>query len=222
MMSDMSNKDFFGQVTFKDYDDAFLYNNSIDEKIAADLINQKILNPPVKYKSTTEQGNALEEVVDYFLKHSGFVQDTARNKKNRIHDLDHVGYFGTHMDEVVRAFKLDGSKILGESKNYYDQNRLKVDIVYKVEGLKKLVNASVACYFTREGLTGTHKLEGGKAVAFQFNAHHRNTCSIVFTDKDWSFLAKHPKKFGVLFKAKLQDDSNQIDSELTVDSLSSD
>lgn len=209
-----SNSEFFNITQkVKSAKDAFMYNCKIDPGHASELIQRNILeNSAEDFSNTTQQGNALEEVVDYFLNHCGAFEDVERNDKNKLHDIDHWANFSFYLGDHLLKMGVDKIKFIGESKNYLN-SRLKVDIAYKVEGLKLLISAGVGCYFTRSGLKGKHFSESAKGVVFQFNSTFKNY-SIVFTDKDWIFLKDAPLKFGALVYQKLLLCSNQNDTEV--------
>lgn len=175
-------------------------NNKIDTSIAASLISQN-LDPKLNFKTPLEKGQALEKVAAYFMDNCGLFSDTQNDYKNNQHQIDHWGEIDFYLKGLLSGKGIELMSVLGESKNYETKN-LKVDVVYKVEGLKFILKAGIGIYFTRKGLTGVSYQDDAQGVLQSFYQKGGHI-SIVFTDDDWSFLKTKPKKFNSLFFRKI-------------------
>lgn len=203
----MSNKNPTPQDTvnianqlFQSVDDLLKFNCDIDPTTATQLINSKIFNLPTS-STPLQKGDALEEVVNYFLNKSGMFYRSFSNEKSKQHELDHFSFFDRHLVDHLKGLGIEKIFFLGESKNYQTKN-LKVDIAYKVEGLKLLLKSDISCIFTRVGMTGCDDLSAAKGVMRSFNEEFKNF-SLVYTDADWDFLKQKPLLFNKLFLEKI-------------------
>ncbi|MGE0632037.1 MAG: hypothetical protein AB7O96_06490 [Pseudobdellovibrionaceae bacterium] len=175
----------------------------INEAEAKSLLNKYILKKTI-HKTTKIQGDALEKVVDYFLRKSGLFTNVRADFKSSVHQIDHHAMFQPHVARIYFQLFEDGTaKVLGESKNYSKHKKpLGVDIVYKVEGIKSRVGYTLAMYFTRGGMTGDEFRAATKLIHDFCNSS--KTLSVVFSDDDWEFLKKRPKLFQKLLFAKIE------------------
>lgn len=152
--------------------------------------------------STTEKGRKLEKLAVYMLDKSGFFSSTDHDLKNEQHQLDHTGDFDLPYHSRLNGYGVVLSGFLGESKNY-PNDKIDVNIVYKVEALKLFTHSGVGCYFARKGFTGANELEAAKALMKDFFQKYK-TISIVFTDEDWKCVNDNPKIFPGLFFEKIK------------------
>ena len=203
----MSNKNPTSEETvqianqlFPSVDDILKFNCDIVPQVASQLIDDKIFNLP-QGSNSIQKGDALEEVVNYFLINSGMFYRSFTNEKSKQHELDHFSFFDRHLVDHLKGLGITKIFFLGESKNY-EKKTLKVDIAYKVEGLKLLLKSEISCIFTRVGMTGCDELSAAKGVMRSFNEEFKNF-SLVYTDADWNFLKANPLKFNKLFLEKI-------------------
>lgn len=165
------------------------------------LINDMFSSDSKKI-STTEKGKKLEKLAAYMLDKSGFFSTINHDLKNEQHQLDHVGDFDLPYQTRLNGYGISLSGFLGESKNYPDE-KIDVNIVYKVEALKLFTQSGIGCYFARKGFTGSSELAAGKALMKDFFQKYK-TVSIIFTDDDWKKIDEYPKLFPGLFFEKIK------------------
>ncbi|MFA5583837.1 MAG: hypothetical protein WDA09_06445 [Bacteriovoracaceae bacterium] len=162
---------------------------------------------------SSEKGKRLEVLVDNLLKYAGVFASVRKNLKDDKGDMDHTFSLIPHIwNEIDPEIIEDhGCRGVGESKNH-PEDKITVSIIYKLEALKALSDIKIGCYFTRRGSTGDSSSKAGKAVIRGFMLKNKSI-SIVFSDKDWSFLKNHPSYFSALFYEKLCYMRHDKDSE---------
>lgn len=173
---------------------------SRESKADGAKVSEYLKNVLGSHDTSKSLGDALEELSDYLLKTSGLFSDCRRNLANQIHQLDHWGEFTPIIAcYFAKYLKIDDFAFLGESKNHAE--KIDVNIVYKVEGIKDKLGISIGAYFTREGIKG----EAFKSAVGVLTERLLQTkkISLVFTKEDFDFLVGHPSKFAALFYEKL-------------------
>lgn len=204
------------------YTEVLNINNRIDVAQAQTLIKTKLLDH-APFESAAAQGDALEEVVHYFLEHSGLFVCVEHDTSNQIHQLDHTADISNHAFGLFsRAFSIKQLGVIGESKNYAKKKKpMGVDIVYKVEGIKLLSGLGLSMYFTRGGLTGTELRDAIALLAHFCNHPADKTYAIVFSDDDWSYLHQKPQNFSKLVFIKLRQYRNHKNFDITYSAVDS-
>lgn len=216
---------------FKDQPDKYLLNfstiktNAEAQSELAGLIKNVFEGDELSStEKTVKRGDRLENLGNRLLETSGMFQYVSSNSKGHIHELDHTCEFNVpSYDFVGQGGILKNRRVFGESKNYKDE-KIDVNIVYKVGAISHFQDFALSLIFSRKGLTGGPlKAASGVALKFRHNSLSKSFI-VVFNDIDYEILQKYPASFNLIFYRKwkrfLDHDDYNIDYQEIEQTLS--
>lgn len=182
-----------GKISWKDQ---FTCANKIEHSVAEPLIGAVLARAG---KSKEQLGEDMENLVHYLLENGGFFCNVQNSYENSVHQLDHWAEASPHVMDYLTSKNIKSLNFVGESKNYSD--KLNVDKVYKLEGIKNFTNSKLGAFFTTFGLKGDFDRSAKALLTFYY--HKMDHVTLIFSDEDWKFLIKDATKFPALFYEKL-------------------
>lgn len=150
---------------------------------------------------TKARGDKLEDLGSFILNHCGLFQLVQSNTKGNVHELDHSCEFNEPAFKAFDSGTLRNRRVLGESKNYKDE-KIDVNIVYKVGAVAQFQDFGLAIIFSRKGLTGT-SLTFACGITSKFR-YKESLCFLVFNDSDYDILREFPFSFNIIFYEKFR------------------
>ena len=224
--STVSTTSQVGIELFKEHPDKYLLNfspiktNSDGQQELARLV-QVVFDGDDKSSTekTKTRGDRLEDLGHHLLLTSGMFQNVRNNSKGAIHELDHACDFNQSSFELVsEGGILKSKRVLGESKNYKDE-KIDVNIMYKVGAVSHFQEFSLSIIFSRKGLTGGPlKAASGVALKFRHNTNLK-VYIIVFNDEDYEILKAYPASFNLIFYRKWKRFLDHDDYNIDYDEL---
>lgn len=179
------------------------------------LYKQKEASSTTKTKN---RGDVLEDLGHHLLETSGFFQSLRSNSKGQVHELDHACEFNDFCFGPLSRGILKTPRVLGESKNYKDE-KIDVNILYKVGAISHFQDFSLAIIFSRKGITGrSSSLSAAIGVASKYR-YKKEVYILVFDDGDYNLLLKYPACFNYLLDEKLQRYFDQNDYKINYDAI---
>lgn len=202
MSSDVSPQDILNQLAVLrsqgkvSWKEQFTCVNQINHADAEPLINE-VLNR--EGKSKEQLGKDMETLVHYLLGASGLFCNVQNSYANSVHQLDHWAEAAPQITEYLKSKNISSLNFVGESKNYSE--KLNVDKVYKLEGIKFFTNSKLGAFFTTFGLKGDFDRSAQALLTFYY--HKMDHITLIFAEDDWRFLLRDATKFPALFYEKI-------------------